>query len=162
MTRRKRRRAADQNFYASGFTDEELADLASIARLEDLDNEIALLKVLIRRKLQAAEARTGTETAPSSSPLSPLGACEPNAQDGTDGCDVPRVNAAVQTNGEAIRRYVDTLCRAIRVKSSLQNRTPAQVDEILRAAIDEISGMLRKTIEPGKPATDPSTLANEK
>lgn len=110
--------SVEHNFYAPEFTEKERADLELNSAKGSLDDEIALLKILIRRRLQAAlKQATDKQTGSAQVALEPA-------------------------DGEAIRRYVDTLCRAIRIKSSLSGKGGSDLKEAGDAALAEVASEL--------------------
>lgn len=111
-----RRPVAKGGFYAEGFQAEELADLAPPSRIDDLDEEIALMKVLIRRKWAT-----------------------PKAQEG---------------DAEEIRRYVETLCRAVKTQHSVGRADSQDLTETLHDVLREVSHQTGMQLVPESTTRD--------
>ena len=117
------------NFYAIALTAEERADLALITG-DHLDDEIALLKILIRRKLKSQmEQRNGRQD---------------DQGEGQLGAD----------DNEVIRRYVDTLCRAIKIRHSLSGKGSPNVEELVHGVLAEVVDELGITIQTSDPTKE--------
>jgi len=120
---RTRRSVAD-GFYAEKFTSDELADLSSKANAGDLDDEIDLLKVVIRRKLAEKKAK---------------------ADSGAGG--QPEDRTEKEVDFEAIRRFVDTLCRAVKIQYSLSGKGTDSMENAMGTTLTEIFNELGMSIE---------------
>lgn len=115
------RNAALDGFYAPRFSWQERAGLAALVDADSLEGEIALLRILIRRRL----AKPPPD----------------HLQDGgaTHGVDVDK-----------IRRYVETLCRAIKTNRSLGDNTSQEMDEAMHKVLAEIQDQMHLNAAPGE------------
>lgn len=116
-SRKMGRRTATGSFYAQSFTPEELAALASKADADDLGDEIGLLRILIRRKMAGAKADDDSGA---------------GAED----------DGEVKVDAESIRRFVSTLCQAVRIRYSLSGKGTRTLEEAAETVLAEIVGEL--------------------
>lgn len=110
-------RMATGSFYARSFTAEELAALASKADADDLGDEIDLLRILIRRKMAGAKSDAEAD-----------GGAEDDGK--------------VKVDAESIRRFVSTLCQAVRIRYSLSGKGTRTLEEAAETVLAEIVGEL--------------------
>jgi hypothetical protein len=115
---------AEESFYAPAFSAEELAYLEARAEADDLDDAIALLKVMILRAL-GKRVELGNSRADNHLATGDL--ISPGA-------------SGSPADAETIRRYVDTLCRAIRIKHSLGSKQSAALQAAIDQVLDELTG----------------------
>lgn len=109
---------AEDGFYAPAFSTDELAYLEAKANANDLEDAIALLKVMILRELRKRNAKMADR--------------DGNEQNNGIGRGEPPMNA------ETIRRYVDTLCRAVRIRQSLGSKMGQALEKMIPRALEEI------------------------
>lgn len=114
------RHAAFDGFYAPRFSRQERAGLAALVELDSLEGEIALLRILIRRRL-----------------------AKPPPDQLQDG------GATLSVDVEKIRRYVETLCRAVKTHRSLGDNT-SQEDEAMHRVLAEIVDEINLTGASGE------------
>jgi len=93
--------------------------LALKADADDLGDEIDLLRILIWRKMKSAKANSGAE-----------GGADDDAAAGID--------------AEAIRRFVGTLCQAVRIRYSLSGKGTRNLEEAAETVLAEIVDELGK------------------